>query len=179
MPVTHHQYPSDDVYEIEIPEELADTLHNMAAATLSDEVRYLLPQSEWVRATATILLRRAAAEYTATAQPQEERRGRGPAKAHLLAPHKDRVVSDLINHLSETKNATIGVISGWVLDTICAGSNNNTCPVDTDYLDKWTQNLMVELRAAKIVQMHGTRAGAYYTLADVIPAANTTAEIPF
>jgi hypothetical protein len=165
--------------QIEIPEELADTLHDMAESTLSDEVRYLLPQSEWVRATATILLRRAAAEYVATAPPKEERRGRGPAKAHLLAPYKDGVVSDLINHLSETKNASIGVIGGWVLDSICEAANNAMCPVDTDYLDKWTQNLMVELRAAKIVQMHGTRAGAYYTLADVTPAANATAEIPF
>lgn len=168
--------------QIEIPEELSDSLWEMSDSTLSEEVRYLLPQSEWVRATATIILRRAAAEYAATAQA---RRPRGPAKAHLLAPFKDRVVSDLINHLSETKNASIGVICGWVLDSICEASNNSTCPVDTDYLDKWTQNLMVELRAAKIVQMHGIRSGAYYTLADVIPAtpsapaANTTAEIPF
>jgi hypothetical protein len=163
---------------LEIPESLTDQLWELAPKTLSPEVQLVVPQDEWVRATAVLLLSRAVAEHVRVAQ--ETRRGRGENKRHLIDPHRDAVVSEIINNLADTKQATMGQIQDWALDAICRASPDSTCPVPSDYREKWVARLVVELRAAEILTLRGSRSGSTYELHTAKrPAPAVDNEIPF
>lgn len=167
---------------IEIPESMTDQLWELAPQTLSPEVQLIVPQDEWVRATAVLLLSRVLAEHAKAAEAaaeSETRRGRGPDKHHLLDPHKDEVVSEIINNLADTKRATMAQIQEWALDAICRASPESTCPVPSEYREKWVARLVVELRAAEIVVLNGSRRQATYELHTATkPAPAVDNEIP-
>lgn len=169
---------------IEIPAGLESVLEALIPETLSEDTRLLVPEEEWAHATAIVLLSRLLkdrmAQMTETPAEQEPRRGRGPDKHHLLDPHKDAVVSEIINNLADIKRATMAQIQEWALDAICRASPDSTCPVPSDYREKWVRSVVLEMRAAEIVVLNGSRRQATYELHTAKkPTPSADSEIPF